>query len=234
MTTNSTHAPRRGAGLLRVSRSRGAVSGLLLVLLGIWGGIIPFVGPYFDYAYSPDSTWTWTAGRGLLEVLPGAAAVLGGLLLIGTANRAVAVFGGWLASAAGAWFIVGPVLGNLWGGSSGATGAPLGDNTSRVVEQIGFFFGLGAAILLIAAHAAGRLSVRALGDGRAAERLREERAMAVAPDPAPEPVREEPAARTALRGESPARTTTAAETTAAEPETPVPARHTRLWSRRAS
>lgn len=191
MTTDSTLAPHRGAGILRVSRSRGMVSGLLLILLGVWGAIIPFVGPYFDYAYTPDSSWTWTAGRGLLEVLPGAAAALGGLLLIVTANRAVAVFGGWLASAAGAWFVVGPVLGALWGGSSGATGSPVGDNTSRVVEQIGFFYGLGAAILLVAAHVSGRLSVRALSDVRAAERYRAERsAPAVVADPANERVRE--------------------------------------------
>ena len=41
------------AGTLRVRRSRGALSGLLLVLLGIWGALIPFVGPYFHYAYTP-------------------------------------------------------------------------------------------------------------------------------------------------------------------------------------
>ena len=54
--------PRR-SGTMRVVRSRGALSGFLLLLLGIWGALIPFVGPYFHYAYSPDSAWTWTAGR---------------------------------------------------------------------------------------------------------------------------------------------------------------------------
>ena len=33
------------AGMLRVPRSRGALSGVLLVLLGLWGGLIAFVGP---------------------------------------------------------------------------------------------------------------------------------------------------------------------------------------------
>src|SRR5262249_52014882 len=51
--------------MLQVPRSRGAVSGLLLVLLGLWGALIPLVGPYFHYAYTPDSAWTLTAGRGL-------------------------------------------------------------------------------------------------------------------------------------------------------------------------
>jgi hypothetical protein len=39
-----------------------------------------------------------------------------------------------------------------------------------VLEQIGFFYGLGAMILIIAAHASGRLSVRSVRDVRAADR----------------------------------------------------------------
>ena len=31
-------------GRMRMPRSRGAASGFLLVLLGIWGALIPFVG----------------------------------------------------------------------------------------------------------------------------------------------------------------------------------------------
>jgi hypothetical protein len=50
-------------GTLRIPRSKGAVSGVLLVLLGIWGALIPFVGPYFHYAYTPDRTWDYTTGR---------------------------------------------------------------------------------------------------------------------------------------------------------------------------
>ena len=47
-------------GMLRVPRSRGALNGGLLVLLGIWGGLIAFVGPYFHYAYTPDKAFTYT------------------------------------------------------------------------------------------------------------------------------------------------------------------------------
>ena len=50
-------------GMLRVPRSRGALNGVLLVLLGIWGGLIAFVGPYFHYAYTPDKAFTYTTGR---------------------------------------------------------------------------------------------------------------------------------------------------------------------------
>jgi hypothetical protein len=43
------------AGLLRVPRSRGALSGVVLVLLGAWGALIPFIGPYFQFAYTPGT-----------------------------------------------------------------------------------------------------------------------------------------------------------------------------------
>src|SRR5215467_9161091 len=101
-------------GMLRMRRSRGVLSGLLLVLLGAWGGLIPFIGPYFHYAYTPDTTWTYNTARLWLEILPGAAVFLGGVLLIITANRTVGMFGALLASAAGAWFALGPVLSPLW------------------------------------------------------------------------------------------------------------------------
>ena len=47
------------AGILRIRRSHGIMSGVLLALLGIWGGLIPFVGPDFNYAYTPDTAWTY-------------------------------------------------------------------------------------------------------------------------------------------------------------------------------
>jgi hypothetical protein len=156
---------------MRVVRSRGALSGFLLLLLGIWGALIPFVGPYFNYAYSPNSAWTWTAGRFWLELLPGIAAAVAGLILMGTANRSVGVFAGWLASLAGAWFIVGPVLGRLWNGAEGAAGTPVGGTGRQVWEQIGFFSGLGAAILFLGALALGRFTVTSIRDLRAADKL---------------------------------------------------------------
>ena len=68
--------------MLRVPRSRGALSGVLLVLLGAWGALVPLVGPSFHYAYSPDRTWAYTSGRFWVEILPGVAVVIGGLILL--------------------------------------------------------------------------------------------------------------------------------------------------------
>ena len=70
MNELDTGVPVRG-GRMQIPPSRGAVSGFLLILLGAWGALIPFIGPYFNFAYTPDQEWTWTAARGWLEVLPG-------------------------------------------------------------------------------------------------------------------------------------------------------------------
>jgi hypothetical protein len=154
--------PARGSRLA-ISRSRGALSGFLLILLGLWGALIPFVGPYFDFAYTPDSPWTWTLGRGWLEVLPGAVAVIGGLLLLVSRNRATAMLGGWLAVAAGAWFVVGRALAAPL--ALGNVGSPVAvTDAKRVVLELAYFSGLGALVVFLAGLAVGRLSVRSVRD----------------------------------------------------------------------
>jgi hypothetical protein len=146
------------AGILQIRRSHGVLSGALLALLGIWGGLIPFVGPYFRYAYTPDTAWTFNSGRLWLEILPGAAALLGGLLLIVAGGRHTALFGALLGIAGGAWFALGNVVAPLWNTANPA-GVPASATTlMRAVEQIGFFTGLGVAIVLVAAFAAGRIT----------------------------------------------------------------------------
>jgi hypothetical protein len=155
-------------GMLRVPRSRGVLSGLLLVLLGAWGALVAFIGPYFHYAYTPDQAWTYTTGRLWLEVLPGAATVLGGLIVLVSAYRPVAHFGAWLAALAGAWFALGGVIAPAWIGMNMTTGTPVGDSPARALEQIGFFTGLGVAIVLVAAMALGRFSVIGVREARLA------------------------------------------------------------------
>lgn len=156
-------------GRLRMRRSRGAASGLLLVLLGIWGALIPFIGPYFDFAFTPDQAWVWTSARGWLEVLPGAVTALGGLLLLASGNRATAHFGAWLAVLGGAWFVVGRALAGPLG--LGDAGMPIAvTDAKRVVLELAYFSGLGALIVLLGAMAVGRLSVRSVRDVEYAQR----------------------------------------------------------------
>jgi hypothetical protein len=162
-------------GMLRVPRTRGAFSGFMLLLLGAWGALIPFVGPYFHYAFTPDTAWTYTSGRLWLEILPGAAAALGGLILLTSALRPTAMFGAGIATAAGAWFAVGTLFQPLGPGAGWFTaGSPVGSTLLRVTEQIGFFTGLGVAIVFFGATALGRLSIIGMGDARLAARRRGE------------------------------------------------------------
>lgn len=164
------------SGTLVVPRSRGVLTGLLLLALGAWGGLIPFIGPYFGYAYTPDTPWVYTAGRLWLEILPAAAVIVGALLLMGSANRANASLGGWLATAGGAWFVVGTLLTPFW--SAGAVGEPVGSAGHQALVQIGFFYGLGAAVMFLSGMALGRLAVRGVRDVELAEARQAEREQA--------------------------------------------------------
>src|SRR5215471_17685904 len=165
--------------MMRVPRTRGAGSGLVLILLGAWGALIPFVGPYFHFAYPPDTAWAWTWGRFFLEIVPGVATALGGLILLISAFRPVAMFGAALAAAGGAWFVVGSLLGPVWtsystlgvpGGVPAAlnAGQPTGGPLHMVAEHLSFFTALGVVIVFLAAVAFGRLAVVGTRDARLA------------------------------------------------------------------
>ncbi|HZA11652.1 hypothetical protein [Mycobacterium sp.] len=177
--------PVRGSRM-RIPRSRGAASGFLLILLGVWGGLIPFVGPYFDFAYTPDQEWTWTAARGWLEVLPGAATVVGGLLLLGSGHRATAMLGGWLTVIAGAWFVIGTLVAGPLG--IGSPGDPVAaTDIKRAWLELAYFYGLGALIVFLGATALGRLSVRTVRDLKYAQQP----VAAAEPAPAQAPLADE-------------------------------------------
>jgi hypothetical protein len=152
------------AGMLQMRRSRGAFSGFLLILLGLWGALIPFVGPYFAFAYTPDKAWTYNTGRLWLELLPGAAVFLGGVLLMAARGRHTALLGALLAVAAGAWFVLGQSLSPLWNHHLTLGGSPAGGTQyMRIMEQLGFFTALGVVIVFVAGAALGRIASVASG-----------------------------------------------------------------------
>jgi hypothetical protein len=146
------------AGMLQMRRSRGAFSGFLLILLGLWGALIPFIGPYFHFAYTPDTAWTYNTARLWLEILPGAAVFLGGFFLMIATGRHTALFGAILAAAAGAWFTLGTMLSPLWNHHVTLGGSPAASTVyMRIMEQLGFFSALGVVVVFIAAAAFGRI-----------------------------------------------------------------------------
>src|ERR1700744_2628368 len=157
------HSQRDRTTGLRMPRSRGAVCGLLLVILGAWGALIPFVGPHFNFAYTPDQAGAWSSAPGWLGGLPGVATVLGGLLLIFAGNRVSAMLGGWLAVLAGAWFVIGSEVAPLL--KIGSPGDPVAaTDRKRAVLEISYFSGLGALIVLVGGVVLARTAVRLARD----------------------------------------------------------------------
>jgi hypothetical protein len=130
------------------------------VLLGIWGGLIPFVGPYFHYAFGGYAKWHYTNERLWLNILPAIAVVLGGLQLFSAARRPSGLLGGWLALAGGIWFVVGPVVSLLWHRAGYPIGVPAGGHVRQMFEWLGYFFGIGVLITALAAFATGRFVSR--------------------------------------------------------------------------
>ena len=155
------------AGVQRVPRSRGALIGIVLMLCGAWGALTPFLGPHFHYAYTSGDVSVYSPARVWLEITPGAATAAGGLILLGSALRAFAAFGAWLAALAGAWFIIGPTLLRLWASSGFSQLIPVGGTLRRSAEQLGFFAALGVVIVFCAALALGRLA-RVAGEAKPA------------------------------------------------------------------
>jgi hypothetical protein len=171
--------------------------GITLIVLGLWGALIPLLGPYFNYGYSPNTAWHLTTNRLWLEILPGAAVVLGGVILIVSSRRASGVLGASLALAGGVWFIVGPAVSMVWTTRAGGllhvgVGAPIGGHNRAAAEAIGLFYGLGVFIIVLAAFALARFVWR---PGLSERPLAASRSPRVTPAPAEPATQAEPPAR---------------------------------------
>jgi hypothetical protein len=160
------------AAVARIPRRRGGVCGLLLVLLGAWGGLAPFVGPYFHFAYTPDKAWAYTTGRLYLSVIPGGVALLAGLAVLLTRSRAAGTIAGLLGALAGAWFVIGAgFVTTVLNRPSITPGTPVPHSGYGIastqwsyLELMGFFTGVGILIILVAAIAMGRFSLLTAAD----------------------------------------------------------------------
>jgi hypothetical protein len=152
-------------------------AGLLILILGVWGGIVPFIGHYFHFALGPDKAWSWTMGRLWLDILPAVAAIVAGLMLIGAGPRPHARLGAWLAIAAGIWFAIGPEI-SVWWKAGGDQGVGHGSAHIQALEMLAYHTGLGALIAALGGFALPRFRVvaaeaavaRAAAGGAVAER----------------------------------------------------------------
>jgi hypothetical protein len=167
------------AGATRIPRRRGSLCGLALVLLGAWGGLAPFVGPYFKFAFTPDKAWAYNSGRLYLSIVPGAAAVAGGLLVLATRSRAAGILGGLLAAAGGAWLVAGQGIVKVLlkrpsinaGIPVTRSGAAVASSTTtwQFLEMLAFFTAAGVLIVFFGALAVGRFSMISARDAADAD-----------------------------------------------------------------
>jgi hypothetical protein len=219
----------------RIPRTKGAVTGFLIILLGLWGALIPFVGPYFDYAMHADQTWQWFSDRFWLEVLPGAVAVIGGFILLRGGTRASTSLGAMIALAAGLWYIVGPNVSMLWNHGNITVGPAVGaHNLTRTLEWLGFFYALGGLITMFSSYALGFMAALPIVDERVVGRTVATGATAgaagavagreTAPRREPAPAADAPTERvpagTATRTDAPADAPTETDRPATEAEQP--------------
>jgi hypothetical protein len=163
-----------GEATLRASRpvvrvrppwSRGTlIAGIGAIAVGAWAAIVPFVGPTFGYSLGLSGAWKLTADRLYLQLAPGAAGVLAGLVFLGYVPgrdralywRGMAVAAGLLATAAGAWLVIGPdaytVIRHV-----GANGRTLPTRSlASLATQVGYYLGPGVLLAVFGGMALGR------------------------------------------------------------------------------
>lgn len=137
--------------------------GIPIIVVGAWGGLIPFVGPLFGYSMGAGGAWTWTAARAELHVAPALAAIVGGVVLLAVAGRSWRLAGGVLALVAGIWFLLGPSMSFIGASSSpmAGHGMMMGGKMAGAslamspLQAIGYHYGPGAIIAVLAAVAVG-------------------------------------------------------------------------------
>lgn len=153
-----------------VTSDRARRTGLIIIILGFVGALVPYVGPTFDFGMGDTPAWTWTQGRATLHLAPGIAAMVGGLMLMRGHAREGQRWGAILAAAGGTWFIIAPTLQPLWTAPSMGMGG-MGDSAlSGAVISLVYHYGTGVVIALLAAYALGSLAAaRRSPDGRDAE-----------------------------------------------------------------
>ena len=158
--TRRSGRTRVGVPRLRVARSSLFMVGLVAVLISVWGGIIPFLGPTFGYRADGSGSWHWNLAHTVLAFSPAIVGIFAGILILarapGTVQRSSRFglgFAGLLALAAGGWFVVGPWAWQLtWGSSSYLVQA----TTLRTLANLlGYSFGPGLILVACGAFVLG-------------------------------------------------------------------------------
>jgi hypothetical protein len=127
-----------------ISQSRRG-TGLVLILLGAWQALVPMVGPLFGFGMGHESAWTWNQSHLVLNVLPGGAVLIGGLVMLVSADRASQWLGAILAFCGGVWGVLGPSTYHV-------------SSFMQIMKSYGYYYAIGAVIIAVGAFTVARLT----------------------------------------------------------------------------
>jgi hypothetical protein len=130
-------------GSLQGSR-HSTISGFVLIAVGAWAALAPFLVGGWD--------WDTHSARFLLTVVPGGAAVIGGLIMLGR-RPLFLLSGGILALAGGLWFIAAPLAYAIFVGPE--IGTYQSGETIHVLQWVFYFVGAGAVVSVVSSYALG-------------------------------------------------------------------------------
>ena len=135
-------------------------AGVVAVLVSAWGGIVPFVGPLFNYSGDGSGSWHWNLAHAVLALAPGVFGVLLGLFVIAESRGVVVGKGrlslataGTLLMVCGAWFAIGPLA---WPVINNGSGYFVASTHLRVLaNEVGYSIGTGLILVICGAFVDG-------------------------------------------------------------------------------
>jgi hypothetical protein len=135
-------------------------AGVVAVLVSAWGGIVPYIGPLFNYSGDGSGSWHWSLAHAVLALVPGAAGVLLGLFVIAE-SRGIAVGKGRLSLATagtllmicGAWFAIGPLAWPVISNSGSYFAAST--HLRLLANEVGYGIGVGLILVVCGAFVDG-------------------------------------------------------------------------------
>jgi hypothetical protein len=149
-----------GRSRVQLGRIGLGTAGLVAVLASAWGGIVPYVGPAFNYNGDGSGSWHWNLAHTVLALLPGTLGVLLGLFVIaesrgitvGTGRLSLAMAGTMLMIC-GAWFAIGPLAWPVIA-DSGPYFA-VASHLRLLADEVGYSIGVGLVLVVCGAFVDG-------------------------------------------------------------------------------
>jgi hypothetical protein len=157
---NSEVETRDAKTRAQLGRTGLGLAGVVAVLVSAWGGIVPYIGPLFNYSGDGSGSWHWSLAHAVLSLVPGATGVLLGLFVIAE-SRGVTVGKGRLSLATagtllmicGAWFAIGPFAWPVISNTGTYITAPT--QLRLLAYEVGYGIGVGLILVVCGAFVDG-------------------------------------------------------------------------------